>query len=177
MSARTRRRTKQAPRPAATTAAGPARKLVDFRRPLPKRPVQKPHTVCALREARAAQVAAWFGFRVPVLAWSTTHAGTAYARLADGTILAHTGGAAPFTAYVPCLLGAHHQHPVRNPATLYAARAATDDCTTLHGDFTDWPDMVDLPRATAAVAARRDAEHTLSLVLPLHERAKEHPDV
>jgi hypothetical protein len=132
-----------------------------------------------MAEARAARVAAEVGLRVPVMAWRSTPDLVAYARFADGTILTHTGGRAPFTAYVPCLLGSHHQHPVTGPALLHAARVTTGDCTTRHADFTDWPapDSPDVPPRNLAEAftARYDAETTMSMVLPL-QQAKGHPN-
>lgn len=159
------------------TATGKTAKLkLDLRRPLATRPIARPYADAQMAEATAARVAAQVRLRVPVMAWRSTPGLVAYARLADSTILVHTGGGrAPFTAYVPCLLGSHHEHPVTGPAGLHAARAATDGCTTLHGDFTALAAATAASNLAQAFTGRHDAETTLSMVLPLHDKPREHP--
>lgn len=108
--------------------------------------------VAAGRAAMAARAAR---LQVPVLAWHGHPDGTATVRLADGTHLHHrTGTPAPFTALVPCPLGAAHAYPVAGPLDLYTARSSADACTTPHADFTDWATTAarDL---TAAFTCRR----------------------
>lgn len=173
------RRTRKTAQTKPQTDDGRIATVTDLRKPLPARPLPADkYTLHQLREARAALVAAQLGFRVPVLAWTTGIEALAYARLADGTILAHTGGQAPFTAYVPCRMGSHHAHPVTGPALLHAARVDADDCDTPHADFTDWsgPAARDL---AAAFGGRRttDAPEAVTQVLPLADMPRQHPDV
>ncbi|MEU9703064.1 hypothetical protein [Streptomyces sp. NPDC047981] len=126
---RARRRTKPTT-PAPKTA--PRLTLVDLRHPLPVRRIVGPPNAAQLAEARAALASAMARLPIPVLAWHATGT-TAYARLADQTLLVHEGGHhTQFTAWTPCPNGAHHAATVTDTATLHAARLAASDCTTAH---------------------------------------------
>ncbi|MFF8610837.1 hypothetical protein ACF06X_33565 [Streptomyces sp. NPDC015346] len=166
---RTRRRT---PKPATTPAPRPT--LVDLRHPLPIRRIVGPPNAAQLAEARAALASATARLPIPVLAWHATGP-TAYARLADDTLLVHTGGhTTTFTAWTPCPNGAHHQATVTDTATLHLARLAASDCSHTHGTPVPAPPTTPAVRTLADVLAAADTQPPNVTALR-DEHAKEHP--
>ncbi|QGZ53289.1 hypothetical protein GPZ77_34225 (plasmid) [Streptomyces sp. QHH-9511] len=113
---------------------------------------------------------------IPVLAWHATGP-TAYARLADTTILVHAGGhRSEFTAWTPCPNGAHHAATVTSAATLHTARLAATDCTSTHGTPT-----TPAVRTLADALTHSDTSTAETQALNVtdlraeHDEPKEHP--
>lgn len=181
MSTKTRtRRTPKKPRPRTLHVTT---KPVDLRHPLPIRtaPDTEFITTPAIRAAYAARLASLP--LLPIRAWHAAPDGTATAELDDHTLLVHAGGHhTPFTAWTPCVNGAHHARPVDGPASLHTARTDAADCTHTHGTPVPAPASAPAVRTLGDALAHPAASNADTQALDLtelrtdHDEPKEHPE-